>query len=82
MAFTASVAFMRCLGWLCLWHLQALGLDPCGIGVGCLGHLQPLFYLWGVLVRLLGVHSICRISEMSRLVFYLFIYLLFLWRGV
>ena len=25
-----------------------------GIGVGCLGHLQHLFYLWSVWVRLLG----------------------------
>ena len=25
-----------------------------GIGVGCSGHLQHLFYLWSVWVRLLG----------------------------
>ena len=46
-----------------------------GIGIGCLRHLQRLYYLWSVWVDVWGVHSVCSVSETFRLVFYLFIFL-------
>ena len=38
------------------WNLVAFTalIAFMGIGVGCSGHLQHLFYLWSVWVRLLG----------------------------